>query len=84
MAHFIIDLLKTKQLDSLWMALSVLLKIMPYKLSLRILHEARGDLRHGEPENVARVCEEVMKGSNFLVQLLYIWLNLWRKMLMKI
>ena len=67
MAHFIIQLLKTKQLPSLWQALGVLLRIIPYKLALRILHETRGELRHGDPEDVAKVCREVMEGSNFLV-----------------
>eukprot|EP01084_Bolivina_argentea_P046585 85797_1 len=67
MAHFIIKLLKTKQLPSLWLALGVLLRVIPYKLALQILHESRGELRHGDPGDVAKVCREVMEGSSFLV-----------------
>ena len=64
---YVICLLKTKQLQSLWSALGILLRIIPIKLAFRILHENRGDLRHGNPEEVARVCREIMDGSNFLV-----------------
>ncbi len=67
MAHFIIQLLKTKQLPSLWQALGILLRTIPYKLALQILHESRGELGHGDPGDVSKVCLEVMEGSNFLV-----------------
>ncbi len=67
MAQFIIQLLKKKQLPSLWQALGILLRTIPHKLALQILHESRGELRHGDPGDVAKVCHEVMDGSNFLV-----------------
>ena len=67
MAYFIVKLLKNKQLESLWKALGILLRITPYKLALQILHKKRSDLRHGNPADVDRVCREVMKGSNFQV-----------------
>eukprot|EP01083_Nonionella_stella_P209508 759378_1 len=68
-ALFLIKLLARKQSDSLWSCLGIVLEHMPYEAARYVLSEEREDLRHGEPQQLKHVCDQIIKGSNFSVHI---------------
>ena len=67
MAKFVIELLRTRNLPSLWTFLGLLLKTMPNKTALKIMYENRTQLRRARPSDLDWICRQVIQGTRFII-----------------
>ena len=67
MGKFVIELLRTRNLASLWTFLGLLLKTMPNKTALKIMYENRTQLRRAKPQDLDWLCGQVIQGTRFII-----------------
>eukprot|EP01084_Bolivina_argentea_P266947 452962_1 len=68
-SKFLIKLLASKRVESLWSALGIILEYMPYEDALFVLSMFREDLRHGSPQQVKCLCDRIRRGTDFDVHI---------------
>eukprot|EP01083_Nonionella_stella_P106007 305289_1 len=52
-------------MPELWDALSVIMEAMPFPMGLRILNQQMHHLRRSKPEQLFKICKEMVDGTNF-------------------
>ena len=65
MARFIINEIREYNMEELWDALAVVMEAMPFPMGLDILNEQMITLRRSKPDQVFKVCKEMVVGTNF-------------------
>eukprot|EP01084_Bolivina_argentea_P111708 199259_1 len=62
---FIMNQMVVKQQDSLWIALTILIRELPTNIALRVIEDDRDKLRRLGPNKIYYICRDIIVGSNF-------------------